>query len=164
MNRQRIEVSVEVADVLDNLASALAEHPVQMDIPAGVVMVADPNAFADVLTNLLTNAAKFSPDGAPIRVRAEADGGDVVVSVADHGAGIPLDEQPRVFDRFYQSPSNLSSQRGTGIGLTIAKRFTEMQGGRISVESEPGLGSTFFVSMPSATSSTVRVEREGVAT
>ena len=127
-------------------------------------MVADPNAFADVLTNLLTNAAKFSPDGAPIRVRADADGGDVVVSVTDHGAGIPLDEQARVFDRFYQSPSDLPSQRGTGIGLTIAKRFTEMQGGRISVESEPGLGSTFFVSMPAATSSTVRVEREGVPT
>ena len=164
MNRQRIEVSVEVADVLDNLAPALAKHPVQMDIPAGAVVVADPNAFADVLTNLLTNAAKFSPDGAPIRVRAEGDGADVVVSVTDHGAGIPLDEQARVFDRFYQSPSNLPSQRGTGIGLTIAKRFTEIQGGRISVESEPGLGSTFFVSLPAATSSAVRDEREGART
>jgi signal transduction histidine kinase len=164
MNRQRIEVPSEVADVLDNLAPALAEHPVQMDIPAGAVVVADPNAFADVLTNLLTNAAKFSPDGAPIRVRAERDGADVVVSVTDHGAGIPLDEQARVFDRFYQSPSNLPWQRGTGIGLTIAKRFTEIQGGRISVESEPGLGSTFFVSLPAATSSAVRDERSGVPT
>src|SRR6266545_5636210 len=96
MTRQRIEVSEEVAHVLDNLASALAEHPVEMDVPAGVAIVADPNAFADVLTNLLTNAAKFSPDGAPIGVRAEADGADVVVSVTDHGAGIPLDEQARV--------------------------------------------------------------------
>jgi signal transduction histidine kinase len=164
MNRRQIEVFVEVGDVLDNLAPALAEHPVEMDIPAGVAIVADPNVFADVLTNLLTNAAKFSPDGAPIRVRAEADGADVVVSVTDHGAGIPLDEQALVFDRFYQSPSNLPSQRGTGIGLTIAKRFTEIQGGRISVESEPGLGSTFFVSLPAATSSAVRGEREGVPT
>ena len=164
MNRRQIEVSVEVGDVLDNLAPALAEHPVEMDIPAGVIVVADPNAFADVLTNLLTNAAKFSPDGAPIRVRAEEDGPDVVVSVTDRGTGIPLDEQALVFDRFYQSPSNLPSQRGTGIGLTIAKRFTEMQGGRISVESEPGLGSTFFVSMPAATSNTGRIERTGVAT
>ena len=164
MNRRQIEVSVEVTDVLDNVAPVLAEHPVEMDIPAGVAVAADPNAFADVLTNLLTNAAKFSPDGAPIRVRAEADGADVVVSVTDHGTGIPVDEQARVFDRFYQSPSNLPSQRGTGIGLTIAKRFTEMQGGRISVESDPGLGSTFFVSMPAARSSSVRIEREEVPT
>ena len=97
-------------------------------------------------------------------MRVEVDGADVVVSVTDYGAGLPPHDQARVFDRFYQSPSNLPSQRGTGIGLTIAKQFTEMQGGRISLESEPGLGSTFFVSMPSATSSTVRVEREGVAT
>jgi signal transduction histidine kinase len=117
-----------------------------------------------VLANLLTNAAKFSPAGAPIRVRAEADVDVVVVSVIDHGGGIPLDEQDRVFDRFYQSPSNLPTQRGTGIGLTSAKRFTEMQGGRISLESEPGLGSTFFVSMPAAASNAVYAEREEVAT
>ena len=136
----------------------------EVDVPAGVAILADPNAFADVLTNLLTNAAKFSTAGAPIRVRAEADGDVVLVSVVDHGGGIPLDEQDRVFDRFYQSPSNLPTQRGTGIGLTIAKRFTEMQGGRISLESEPGLGSTFFVSMPAAMSNVVHAEREGVAT
>jgi signal transduction histidine kinase len=69
-----------------------------------------------------------------------------------------------VFDRFYQSPSNLPAQHGTGIGLTIAKQFAEMQGGRISVESEPGLGSTFFVWLPVATSDPVRSEREGVPT
>ena len=164
MTPRRIELSEEVADVLENLAAALAEHPVDVNVPAGVAILADPNAFADVLTNLLTNAAKFSTAGAPIRVRAEADGDVVLVSVVDHGGGIPLDEQDRVFDRFYQSPSNLPTQRGTGIGLTIAKRFTEMQGGRISLESEPGLGSTFFVSMPAATASVVHAEREGVAT
>jgi signal transduction histidine kinase len=164
MTRQRVDLPEEVAHVLENLAAALAEHPVEMDVPAGTVILADPNAFADVLTNLLMNAAKFSPAAAPIRVRAEADGDVVVVSVIDHGGGIPLDEQDRVFDRFYQSPSNLPTRRGTGIGLTIAKRFREMQGGRISLESEPGLGSTFFVSMPAAASNAVYVEREDVAT
>jgi signal transduction histidine kinase len=164
MTRQRIELSGEVTHVLENLAAALSEHPVEMDVPAGVAILGDPNAFSDVLTNLLTNAAKFSSAGAPIRVRAEADGDVVVVSVVDHGGGIPLDEQDRVFDRFYQSPSNLPTQRGTGIGLTIAKRFTEMQGGRISLESEPGFGSTFSVSLPAATPNAVHAEREGVAT
>ena len=163
ITRQQIELSEELAHVLVNLAAALAEHPVEVDVPVGTAILADPKAFSDVLTNLLTNAAKFSPPGAPIRVRAETDGDVVVVSVVDHGGGIPFDEQKRVFDRFYQSPSNLPTQRGTGIGLTIAKRFTEMQGGRISLESEPGLGSTFFVSMPAATSDAVYAEREEVA-
>jgi len=161
---QPIALSDAVERVLDDLRPALAQHQVEIDIPARVAILADQNAFSDVLTNLLTNAAKFSPDGTPISVHAEADDTDVVVSVTDHGAGIPPDEQLRIFDRFYQSPSNLPSQRGTGIGLTIARRFTELQGGRISVESEPGLGSTFFVSMPAATSSSVRAEREGVPT
>jgi signal transduction histidine kinase len=153
-----------VERVLHDLAPALAPHQVEIDIPARVAILADQNAFSDVLTNLLTNAAKFSPDGTPIRVRAEADAADVVVSVTDHGAGIPPAEQDRIFDRFYQSSSNLPSQRGTGIGLTIAKRFTELQGGRISVESEPGLGSIFFASFPMATSQEVRTERAGVVT
>jgi len=74
----------------------------------------------------------------------------VDISVADEGRGIPREEQKLIFEPFYQSPSNKGPRRGTGIGLTIAKRFTEMQGGQISVVSEPGLGSTFWVTMPAA--------------
>jgi signal transduction histidine kinase len=164
MTPQPIVLCDTVERVLDELAPALAEHRVEIDIPARVEILADPHAFTDVLTNLLTNAAKFSADGTTIGVRSETDGTHVVVSVTDHGAGIPPDEQDRIFDRFYQSASNLPSQRGTGIGLAIAKRFTEMQGGRISVKSEPGLGSTFFVSFPMATPQPVRNEPAGAAT
>jgi signal transduction histidine kinase len=148
--------------VLDELGPALAEHPVDVDAD-GTVVIADGNAFGQVLMNLLTNAAKFSAAGAPITVRAAAGSEEVIVSVADHGTGIPLEEQDRIFERFYQSPSNMLSRRGTGIGLTIAKRFTEMQGGRIWVESLPGVGSTFFVTMPAADSA-ARAPREEVAT
>lgn len=164
INREPIAVSEAVAGVLRDLAAVLEEHPVVTQVPRGVTVVADPRAFADVLTNLIGNAAKFSPARTPITVRAELDGVDVIVSVADRGMGIAAAEQERIFDRFYQSPSNVASQRGTGIGLTIAKRFTELQGGRITVESEPGLGSTFFVSLPAATAPTPRAERAGVAT
>ena len=164
INRQPIAVSDAVASVVRDLATVLAEHRVVMQVPHGVAVLADPSAFADVLANILGNAAKFSPPGTPITVRAELDGSNVVVSVADRGTGIAAHEQARVFDRFYQPPSNVASQRGTGIGLTIAKRFTELQGGRISLESEPGLGSTFFVSLPAATAHTPRPERAGVTT
>ena len=84
--------------------------------------------------------------------------------MADCGVGITAPEQERVFDRFFQSPSNVASQRGTGIGLTIAKRFTELQGGRIGLESEPGLGSTFFVSLPAVSAPNPQSERAGMAT
>ena len=164
IHRQPVAVSEAVASVVHDLAAVLAEHRIVIEVPNGLAVLADPAPFADVLTNLLGNAARFSPPGTPIIVRAELDDVDVVVSVADRGKGIPADEQERVFDRFYQSPSNVASQRGTGIGLTIAKRFTELQGGRISLESEPGLGSTFFVSFPAATAQTPRAEQAGVAT
>jgi len=164
IHRQPIAVSEAVASVVHDLTAVLAEHRVVIEVPNGLTVLADPAALADVLSNLLGNAAKFSPAGTPIFVRAELDDVDVVVSVADRGMGIAADEQERVFDRFYQSPSNVASQRGTGIGLTIAKRFTELQGGRISLESEPGLGSTFFVSLPAATAQTPRPERAGVGT
>jgi signal transduction histidine kinase len=166
MTPQPIVMSEAVPLLLQDLAAALHSHDVETEVPDGLAAVADPHAFSDILANLLTNAAKFSPAGTPITVHAEADGAEVVVSVTDRGAGIPSDDQERVFDRFYQSPSNGASRRGTGIGLTIAKRFTEMQGGRISVESEPGLGSTFFVTLPAAPASspTPRPERERAPT
>jgi signal transduction histidine kinase len=150
-----------VTTVVGDLGPVLADHRLHVDVD-GAVVVADPRAFGQVLMNLLTNAAKYSPSGAPITIRAETGDSDVVVSVADHGSGIPLDEQDRVFDRFYQSPSNGGARRGTGIGLSIAKRFTEMQGGRIGVESIPGVGSTFFVTMPAESSPVAEAAREGV--
>ena len=164
INPEPIAVADVVASVVRDLAGALAEHRVVIDAPNGVAVLADRAAFADVLTNLLTNAAKFSAAGTPITVRAEIDVVDVVVSVSDRGVGIAAPEQARVFDRFYQSPSNVASHRGTGIGLTIAKRFTELQGGRIGLDSEPGLGSTFFVSLPAAKAPARPPEHARVAT
>jgi signal transduction histidine kinase len=148
MTPQPIVVSEAVERTLDELGSVLADHRVYVDIPDGLTILADFGAFGDVLTNLLTNAAKFSPPGRRIIVSATMADGAVDMSISDEGRGIPLEEQELIFDPFYQSPTNKGSQRGTGIGLTIAKRFTEMQGGEIAVVSEPGLGATFWVTMP----------------
>jgi signal transduction histidine kinase len=161
LSPRSVGVSDVVTTVVGDLGPVLADHRLHVDVD-GAVVVADPRAFGQVLMNLLTNAAKYSPSGAPITIRAETGDSDVVVSVADHGSGIPLDEQDRVFDRFYQSPSNGGARRGTGIGLSIAKRFTKMQGGRIGVESIPGVGSTFFVTMPAESSPVAEAAREGV--
>lgn len=150
MTPQPIRVSEAVERTLDDLGPVLADHRVYVDIPDGLVILADVAAFGDVLTNLLTNAAKFSRAGRRIIVSATRADGAVDMSVSDEGSGIPREEQELIFDPFYQSPSNKGSRRGTGIGLTIAKRFTEMQGGEIAVVSEPGLGSTFWVTLPAA--------------
>jgi len=99
--------------------------------------------------NLLTNAVKFSPAGSRVVVSARRAGNEVVMSVADEGPGVAPEEQERIFDRFYQS-RNGDHARGTGIGLTIAQRFTAQHGGRIWVDSEPGRGATFSFTMPVA--------------
>jgi signal transduction histidine kinase len=145
-----ILVSDAVKRTLDDLRPVLANHRVHVNIPDGLAIRADVAAFGDVLTNLLTNAARFSPAGGRIILRATRANGAVDIAVSDEGSGIPREEQKRIFDPFYQSPYNNELRRGTGIGLTIAKRLTEMHGGRIAVASEPGVGSTFLVTMPLA--------------
>lgn len=99
------------------------------------------------MINLLTNAAKYSPDEASIRVTASTENGNAVLSVEDEGMGIPPEEQARVFERFYQS-SLVSGKRGTGVGLSIVRRYVELQGGRVWVESERGSGSAFRFTLP----------------
>jgi len=150
--------TVEVASAVDvalcGIAPVTAGHRMEVEVPARLAVDADADAFNHVLVNLLTNAVKFSPSGSTVSIRARQDGDEVVVSVADEGAGIAPDEQERIFDRFYQS-QNDSHARGTGIGLTIAQRFTAQHGGRIWVDSEPGHGATFSFTMPVAVSELV---------
>jgi signal transduction histidine kinase len=144
-----LDVRDAVDGALHDLAPVVADHSVTVDVPDGLAVDADADAFNHVLVNLLTNAVKFSPLGSRVIVRAIRDADDVVVSVSDEGAGIPREDQDRIFDRYYQS-ANGNGARGTGIGLTIAQRFTELHGGRIWVESEPGRGATFSFTMPTA--------------
>jgi CheY-like chemotaxis protein len=111
----------------------------------------DPIRLAQVIGNLLSNAAKFSPDGARIHVTAARVNGMVQIGVRDAGAGIDAQILPHVFDLFVQGDQSLDrSQGGLGIGLTIAKRLVELHGGRIEVRSDgPGRGSEFTITLPS---------------
>ena len=145
----KLDVAAAVDLALVGIAPVTAGHRLEVDVPDGLVVEADADAFNHVLVNLLTNAIKFSPEGSLVMVGARRADGDVVVSVADQGAGIAPDEQERIFDRFYQS-RNGNHARGTGIGLTIAQRFTAQHGGRIWVDSEPGRGASFSFTMPLA--------------
>jgi signal transduction histidine kinase len=120
------------------------------DLPDDLgTLVADERKVRQVLLNLLSNAVKFTPDGGTIEVRARRTAGEVEVSVRDTGIGIAPEDQAKVFDEFQQvgTPSD-RSREGTGLGLTLAKRFVELHDGRIWVESEIGKGTTFTLAIP----------------
>jgi PAS domain S-box-containing protein len=114
-------------------------------------VLADRHRIAQVLSNLLANAIKFTPGGGVVTLRAEQDGERVRISVADTGSGIAPEEIPHLFDRFWQARSN--RRGGAGLGLVIAKGLVEAHGGTIRVESEVGIGSTFSFTLPTTAAS-----------
>ncbi len=101
-----------------------------------------------VLLNLLSNALKFTPEGGRIDVAAAVRDGAVEISVTDTGVGIAPEDQAAVFEEFRQVGAASKKVEGTGLGLAISRKFIELHGGRIRVESEPGKGSTFAFTLP----------------
>jgi GAF domain-containing protein len=111
---------------------------------------ADERKIRQVVLNLLSNAIKFTPEGGRIEVRAEPRGGSVEVSVTDTGVGIAAEDQEAVFEEFRQVGTAAKKVEGTGLGLTLCRKFVELHGGRIWVESQVGEGSTFTFAIPVA--------------
>jgi signal transduction histidine kinase len=111
----------------------------------------DVDLIRQVFTNLIENAIKYSPPGSRVLISSEESDGQVVVQVADQGIGIAKEELENIFMKFYRSKEvRASTTKGTGLGLYLASYFVELHGGRISVESELGKGSTFTVELPSS--------------
>ena len=116
-------------------------------------LFADPDRILQTLTNLLSNAIKFSDTGSTVWVNLMATDSEIVFEVRDRGRGIPADKLDSIFERFQQVDASDSRQKGgTGLGLAICREIAECHGGRIWVESELGLGSTFRFALPKATS------------
>jgi signal transduction histidine kinase/ActR/RegA family two-component response regulator len=109
---------------------------------------ADELRIKQVIVNLLTNAVKFTPDGGRVEVRARTEGSEVLVTVADTGTGVAAEDRERIFESFQQGGRRASTTEGTGLGLTLSKRIVELHGGRIWVDSELGVGSTFGFAIP----------------
>ncbi len=141
---------------LDNALTLVRERAARHGIALHVAVddrvgtvVADERKIKQVVLNLLSNAVKFTPEGGRITVRALPAGDAVEVSVSDTGIGIALEDQQAIFEEFRQVGSDYARKReGTGLGLTLARRFVELHGGTIRVESEVGRGSTFTVTLP----------------
>ena len=101
-----------------------------------------------VLLNLVGNAIKFTPEGGKVWMRSDSGAGYVRVEVGDTGPGIGLEDQERIFQEFQQAGSEAGKPQGTGLGLALAKKFVEMHGGRIWLDSEVGKGSRFYFTLP----------------
>jgi signal transduction histidine kinase len=129
-----------------------ARHAITLDIgvdPRLGELMGDERKVKQVLLNLLSNAVKFTPEGGRITMKASRMDGAVEVSVTDTGIGVAPEDQAAIFEEFRQVGSDETrKQEGTGLGLTLAKKFIELHGGRIWVESELGRGSTFTFTLP----------------
>jgi signal transduction histidine kinase len=109
----------------------------------------DPERINEVTGNLLSNAFKFTPAGGTVELTAEPAQGSVRIQVRDSGAGIPADQLPHVFEKFYQADNQrAASAKGTGLGLAIAKEIVEAHKGQIGCESTLGAGTTFTLTLP----------------
>ena len=152
LHRGRCTLYELCRQVLDEYASGNGDRPTFEAFDASLEVECDKERICQVLTNLLSNARKYSPEGAPISVTLRRGDGEAIIAVRDYGVGIPADQLPLIYEQFYRVPDlevqHSSSASGLGLGLYIARNIVEQHGGRIEVQSSPGNGSTFSVMLP----------------
>ncbi|MGI8588874.1 MAG: ATP-binding protein [Chloroflexia bacterium] len=157
LDRRSVTVGGLLAGAADRLRAQAERAGLSLKVEAADGLppaYADPARIEQVLVNLLHNAIKFTPPGGCVVLRAEANPAGLRISVADTGIGIPREEQPRLFERFYKvdkaRTGDPSREGGTGLGLAISKHIVQAHGGRIWISSRPNQGATFFFTLPTA--------------
>jgi signal transduction histidine kinase len=149
---ESVQVSSIVGEVCDSLAETIRERGLTLVVetdPAMPPVRADRNRLIQVLMNLLSNAYRYTPDGGSITVSVRPTDDAILVEVTDTGIGIAPEDQEKIFERFYRVDHELVNQQmGTGLGLPIARSLVELHGGRLWLESESGVGSTFSFTLP----------------
>jgi two-component system phosphate regulon sensor histidine kinase PhoR len=152
IENETVKLTTLISEQVRAFQDQYPNRVIRLEVPdRGVLVYADHSALGLVVSNLISNALKYSSSDSPVDVTASAEGNLVVVSVRDQGDGIPFSEQERIFDRFYQVGSvHTRKKGGVGLGLYIARRLVEAMSGRLWVESHPSMGSTFFFTLPLA--------------
>lgn len=157
-----IEIEIEdvrLRDILDDLQGTIdglahgAGLTAIVNVPKGLTPVrADPVRLREIMLNLIDNAVKYTPDGGVVRVEASVTDDAVSISVSDTGVGIPPEAAERIFEPFFRVPSTRPPRGGysTGLGLALTKRLVDAQHGTIAFSSEPGVGTTFVVTLPAS--------------
>jgi CheY-like chemotaxis protein len=144
-----------IAPVIDSVCQVMrgmtrAAQQIVVDVPAGLPQIeTDLAKFKQILFNLLSNAVKFAPPDKPVHIRAELEGSAITVSVHDEGIGIDPEHHELIFEEFRQVDGTARREfGGTGLGLALVRKFVELQGGRVRVDSRLGEGSTFTFTLP----------------
>jgi len=152
VSSKMISVDKLVQDVVKDLEVQAGDKNIGITIklPSTPVRVKTDSLIAkEILSNLIANSLKYTPEGGNIQVRVQRKKNSIVVVVKDNGVGIPKYSQDQIFTKFFRAPNVLKYETtGTGLGLYLVKGLTEQIGGRIWFESEEGKGSTFFLSLP----------------
>ena len=167
--QDRLDAGILVGQAVEANQAYAAQHQVEYRlVPGGgttaLPVLGDADRLIQVLTNLLSNAAKFSPSGGVVDVTVEGAGGQVRIGVRDRGAGIPEAFRSRIFQRFAQADaSDVRRKGGTGLGLSIAKAIVERHGGRIGFEAAEGGGTRFWFTLPLVSAGPVTLSDPGVA-
>jgi signal transduction histidine kinase len=147
-----VDLRALVKRVVDSLRQRImdAEIGLRVDLAPEVSrLVVDPTRLSQVVQNLVDNAVKFSHRGGVVEIRAAREGGSVIISVADSGPGIAPEEQEAIFREFYRGRGEHAQPRtGAGLGLAISRRVARLLGGDLTVSSEHGRGSTFYLRLP----------------
>lgn len=157
LKRAKFDVCAEVSEVCRSVAPLIAARAhtlVADESPAPALVFADRQRIRQIILNLVSNAIKFTPDGGIIRITIGTDADDpslVRVAIQDSGIGIKPDDFPKLFEKFRQlDAAHNRRYEGTGLGLALTKQLVELNGGAITVISDPGHGSTFAFTVPTA--------------
>jgi heavy metal sensor kinase len=149
MKREPFDLARVARESMELVRPLAAERSIDLraDLPA-TECLGDAERIGQVATNLLTNAIQFNHDCGQVRIGVHSSNGSVRLMVTDTGAGIPAEDLPHIFERFYQVDRSRARKGGSGLGLAICKAIVDAQGGAIEVTSQPGAGSTFTLSLP----------------
>ncbi len=151
LSRQPVDMRAAILDLVSRLAATLDTGRIRIEAPEDLPRAsADPTRLDRILTNLLSNALKYSTPGSEVTVSLRRGDGTVITEVSDRGPGIPPEELPHLFQRYYRAPAARAQPEGLGLGLYITRMLVEAHGGRIWAASQVGVGSTFSFSLPLA--------------
>jgi len=148
INSADVDIAALARRIAERFKTQTSRHTIEVNFPENFpIVLGDEERLAQVLSNLISNAIKYSPNGGKIQISGRALPEQVVICVSDQGSGIAAKDLPFVFERFYRSEDASRSTKGAGLGLYLARAVVEAHGGRIWVDSKPGEGARICFSL-----------------